>query len=180
MKAASYTKTGSLRLALAQLLFHLICIRQPTTPAAERDFVLGAGADAQRRFFARFAGLVDFKGQRVLDVGCGYGPTCVYMARHGAREVLGIDIEPQRIARVQAQLAQHPELAGRLHFRHTQRLTDLGQRQFDLIISKDSFEHISDPEEFIADIPQISRPAGCSPSASALSGNRRSAAISHT
>src|SRR5690606_17960368 len=36
--------------------------------------------------------LPDFKGQDVLDLGCGYGWHCRYAAEHGARAVLGVDL----------------------------------------------------------------------------------------
>ncbi len=35
--------------------------------------------------------LPEFKGKRVLDLGCGYGWHCAYAARHGAVQVLGVD-----------------------------------------------------------------------------------------
>ena len=36
--------------------------------------------------------LPDFKGKRVLDLGCGYGWHCLYAAQNGAASVLGVDI----------------------------------------------------------------------------------------
>lgn len=36
--------------------------------------------------------LPDFKGKRVLDLGCGYGWHCIYAAMHGAKTVTGLDI----------------------------------------------------------------------------------------
>lgn len=42
--------------------------------------------------------LPDFKGKRVLDLGCGYGWHCVYAAQNGASSVLGMDISGKMIA----------------------------------------------------------------------------------
>ena len=36
--------------------------------------------------------LPDFKGKRVLDLGCGYGWHCAYAAENGANSVLGVDL----------------------------------------------------------------------------------------
>lgn len=36
--------------------------------------------------------LPDFRGKRVLDLGCGFGWHCIYAVEHGAMHVTGIDI----------------------------------------------------------------------------------------
>lgn len=36
--------------------------------------------------------LPDFRGKRVLDLGCGFGWHCRYAAENGAKHVLGIDL----------------------------------------------------------------------------------------
>lgn len=45
--------------------------------------------------------LPDFKGKRLLDLGCGYGWHCIYAMEQGAESALGIDISEKmlRIAR---------------------------------------------------------------------------------
>lgn len=42
--------------------------------------------------------LPDFKGKRVLDMGCGYGWHCAYAAGQGAEYVLGIDLSEKMLA----------------------------------------------------------------------------------
>lgn len=44
-----------------------------------------------------FASLPDFRGKRVLDVGCGSGIIACLMALNGASKVVGIDINPSAI-----------------------------------------------------------------------------------
>jgi SAM-dependent methyltransferase len=44
------------------------------------------------QFFAGFC-----NGRSVLDLGCGAGYGCLYLADHGAREVVGIDFDPRNI-----------------------------------------------------------------------------------
>lgn len=42
--------------------------------------------------------LPDFRGKRVLDIGCGFGWHCIYAAEHGATRVLGIDLSSNMLA----------------------------------------------------------------------------------
>lgn len=41
--------------------------------------------------------LPDFKGKRVLDLGCGFGWHCVYAIEHGASHVTGVDISEKML-----------------------------------------------------------------------------------
>ena len=41
--------------------------------------------------------LPDFRGKRVLDLGCGYGWHCLYAAQNGAEYVLGTDISAKML-----------------------------------------------------------------------------------
>ena len=52
--------------------------------------------------------LPDFKGKRVLDLGCGYGWHCIYAMENGASSVVGVDISHKML-----------EVAkGKTHFPH--------------------------------------------------------------
>ena len=43
--------------------------------------------------------LPDFRGKKVLDLGCGYGWHCRYAAEHGALSVLGTDLSEKMLGR---------------------------------------------------------------------------------
>ena len=45
--------------------------------------------------------LPDFKGKRVLDLGCGFGWHCQYAVECGAKQVLGIDLSEKMIQEAQ-------------------------------------------------------------------------------
>lgn len=49
--------------------------------------------------------LPDFTGQRVLDLGCGFGWHCIYAAERGAAEVLGTDLSEKMLAKARAMTA---------------------------------------------------------------------------
>jgi len=113
-----------------------------------------------RRYQARFDGHLPVVGRSVLDVGCGYGSSCFEFARQGARRVLGIDVNEAFVAFAQRQLEREPELHGVLEFRLVgAEGADLGER-FDVAISKDSFEHIADPERYLEALKRYVGPGG--------------------
>ena len=103
----------------------------------------------------------DISGLRVLDVGCGVGGCDLELLRsHGAGEVVGIDVEPQMIARCQA-LAERSGLTEKLDF----RVVEPGPfpffpASFDAVFSKDSMIHIPDKPALYRDVLRVLRPGG--------------------
>lgn len=94
----------------------------------------------------------NFKNKRVLDLGCGQGVLCIMIANLGAKEVVGLDIDKHRIDFAIDNLKQnHPELVNKISFLHSEDQLDK-EEPFDIIISKDTFEHIV-PIEPILSIP---------------------------
>jgi SAM-dependent methyltransferase len=49
--------------------------------------------------------LGDLAGAKVVEMGCGTGDSLVYLARHGAAELWGLDISPVQIASARALVA---------------------------------------------------------------------------
>jgi len=79
-------------------------------------------------------------GQRVLDIGCGWGGLAMYLAQTaGAGGVLGITLSQEQLATARRRAAQ-AALQDRLEF----RLTDYREVQdsFDRIVSVGMFEHV--------------------------------------
>lgn len=145
--------------ALGSLLRRVSIDHFELAPDHDETYFREGFADTQR-YQKRFDGHLQVAGRSVLDVGCGYGSSCFEFARQGARRVLGIDIDAQFIAFALKQLAREPELAERLEFRHVgAHGADLGET-FDVAISKDSFEHIADPEAYLAELKGYVGPGG--------------------
>lgn len=107
------------------------------------------GAAEDPRFFKRL-GLKDLKGCSVLEIGCGTGSLAVYMAeKMGAEKVKAIDIEQTNVefARENLRVNVPEEVAERIEY-STTPMEDLGEDElFDVVVSKDSFEHIMDFEK---------------------------------
>ena len=81
-------------------------------------------------------------GQRVLDIGCGWGGFALYLARHYAVEVTGVALAPDQIAFCKER-AEAAGLADRVTF----ELMDYRdvQGQFDRISSVGLLEHVGTP-----------------------------------
>ena len=100
--------------------------------------------------------LPDFKGRRVLDLGCGYGWHCIYAARHGAEYVLGTDISEKMIATAR-------EKSGDFHIDYQQSaMEDLQfeNNSFDIVISSLAFHYVEDFKGVIRNISNWLKPGG--------------------
>lgn len=106
-------------------------------------------------FFDRF--VKDWRGLHVLDVGCGGGFTCEFVAKRGAR-VSGVDLSPVSIetaaehARANGlEIAYQVSSAENLPFK---------QEQFDVVVCVDVLEHVSDLRRTLAEIQRVLKPGG--------------------
>jgi cyclopropane-fatty-acyl-phospholipid synthase len=78
-------------------------------------------------------------GQRVLDIGSGWGGLALHLAEAGAGEVLGVTLSEEQLKYSRAR-AERAGFADRVHF----RLCDYRELtgQFDRIVSVGMFEHV--------------------------------------
>lgn len=98
-----------------------------------------------------------FQALRLLDIGCGGGLLSEPMARLGA-EVVGADPSEKNI-RTASVHALEQELA--IDYRATiaEHLASQGER-FDIILSMEVIEHVTDPEAFTRICAQMLNPGG--------------------
>jgi ubiquinone/menaquinone biosynthesis C-methylase UbiE len=76
------------------------------------------------------AGLADFEGKRVLEIGCGNG-RMTFLYAEQAREVLGIDVDEESIREARAELPDR--LADRVEFRVVDaEALDVPRQRFDI------------------------------------------------
>ncbi|UYH56113.1 cyclopropane-fatty-acyl-phospholipid synthase family protein [Qipengyuania sp. SS22] len=98
-------------------------------------------------------------GQRVLDIGCGWGGFALYLARHYEVEVTGVALAPDQIAFCNER-AEAAGLADRVTF----ELMDYRdvQGQFDRISSVGLLEHVGTPHypEFFEHTNRLLAPDG--------------------
>ena len=116
------------------------------------DFLARAGRiyfEAQQQetaeWWRRIGVQVDLRGLRVLDIGCGHGALSADAARRGAAHVTGVDTDPQRI-RFACRHVQdrYPDLAASVDFLSIPVAALPVEDSFDVVLSKDVFEHVQD------------------------------------
>lgn len=119
------------------------------------------GALENAKFWQRFVENPDFENSLVLDVGCGHGRICIDIAELGAKKVVGLDIDSERIEFAQENLKlNYHQYADIVSF-ETIDLKDYdADTKFDYIISKDSFEHIIDLDYMLIEMTKNLKKGG--------------------
>lgn len=98
---------------------------------------LDAAQLAKKRHVA--AKLLVGRGQRVLDIGCGWGGLALYLAAVAGARVTGITLSPEQLAGARARAAASGHAAA-VEFR-LQDYRDVAER-YDRIVSIGMFEHV--------------------------------------
>lgn len=110
----------------------------------------------RHRFEFAMQAVPDWRGLRVLDVGCGSGRYCVELARRGAAEVVGLDISP-RMLEIAADLARQQGLASQCRF----VLGDIAEFEdaegFDVIIANGFFDYARQPQDVFLHLRALAR-----------------------
>jgi cyclopropane-fatty-acyl-phospholipid synthase len=98
-------------------------------------------------------------GQRILDIGCGWGGLALYLARFGAARVVGITLSREQLE-VARRRATEAGLAGRVEFQLCDYREATGT--YDRIVSVGMFEHvgINHYDEFFAALRRLLRDDG--------------------
>jgi len=98
-------------------------------------------------------------GQKVLDIGCGWGGMALYLARECGVEVTGLTLSTEQL-KVAQNRAQAAGLADRVTF----ELCDyrVHQGSYDRIVSVGMFEHVGVPQYpvFFAKVQELLKPDG--------------------
>jgi tocopherol O-methyltransferase len=99
-------------------------------------------------------------GARVLDIGCGFGASSLWLARHRACQVTGLTISPVQ-ARRAAKQARAAGLANRARFLvHDANHLDMPPASFDVVWVIECSEHLHDKARFIDACARVLRPGG--------------------
>ena len=114
---------------------------------------------AQIQLIDHLAQLANIKtGSRILDIGCGFGGSSLYLAKKYGASTTGITISP-----VQVQMAR--EAAAKTNLDASFFLMDAEDmqfsQQFDLLWSVESISHYYDPRRFFASAVKYLKPGGC-------------------
>jgi tocopherol O-methyltransferase len=114
---------------------------------------------AQTQLIEHLAKLAAIKGgARILDIGCGFGGSSLYLAKNYGAKVTGITISP-----VQVQMAT--DTAAKANMDAKFLLMDAEdmkfEEPFDVLWSVESISHYHDPRKFFASAVRFLKPGGC-------------------
>ena len=113
------------------------------------------------KFWARVGTRPDFNGKSVLELGSGHGALSIDAALHGARRVLGLDLMSSRVAFAKRIASKrYPQIADRVDFMKANIQEVQLDEPVDIVLSKDTFEHIMDLDGVLAAIAKLLRPDG--------------------
>lgn len=118
------------------------------------------GEHEVRAFWERLGGKPDLRGKQVLDVGCGLGALCVDTATSGASSVIGIDVVASHISYATSQLQQFQAARHSTRYIHGDIRSLPPDLSFDVIMSKDAFEHIAELGGVLLEIERRLKPGG--------------------
>ena len=96
-------------------------------------------------------------GQHVCDIGCGYGATAEWLARHCDVRVTGVTLSSAQVRHAQLRSAASPLL----HFGQQDWLGNTFENEtFDHVIAIESSEHMPDKQRFFDEAFRTLRPGG--------------------
>lgn len=120
--------------------------------AAAVTAMTGGAADFRRYHQCRASTYRDYRGGRVLVIGCGRGTDCSYFAEQGAREVVGLDIGNDVGADV-----SHPRIT---YVQASAENVPLDPGGFDLVFSFWTLQCVPDIGAAFAEMARLTAPGG--------------------
>ncbi len=116
--------------------------------------------ESKHDLICRKLGLPDRTGQRILDVGCGWGSLAIHAARHYGANVVGVTLSPEQAQRARERVAALG-LDRQVEIR-LQDYRDVRDGTFDGIASVGMFEHVgsSKSAEYFGTMRRLVRPEG--------------------
>ena len=97
------------------------------------------------------------EGKRVLDLGCNNGSITRAYLEHGAKKVVGVDIDEAAILEAQSRFS---DMASLSFLCGTTTALPLADASVDMIVSFDVFEHVEFPDVILAECHRVLTPGG--------------------
>ena len=113
---------------------------------------------AQLQLIERLAQLANIKpGSEILDIGCGFGGSSLYLAKTFAANVTGITISSVQVEMAKKS-ATEQNLNANFLLMDAEVMTF--EKQFDVLWSVESISHYQDREKFFASAARLLKPGG--------------------
>jgi tocopherol O-methyltransferase len=114
---------------------------------------------AQIQLIEHLAQLAGIKpGSDILDIGCGFGASSLYLAEHYEAAVTGITISPVQVE-MAIQAAAVKQLDATFLLMDAEEMSF--RKQFDVLWSVESISHYQDRRKFFASAVKLLKPGGC-------------------
>lgn len=124
-----------------------------------RDSFPQIGFKKAQRDYNFFKPYISLKGKILLDVGCGSGNKSIFYAKK-ANRVIGIDTN-QKLVKDASRFAESLGLADKAQFLVGDASSlPFSKNTFDLIISNDAMEHLSEPFNFLNECSRVVKNKG--------------------
>ena len=120
-----------------------------------------SGTLENKKFWDRLGGKPNFSEKSVLDFGCGHGSLCIDVASSGARKIIGVDLNKELIDFANSNLNHNYTIyKDRLYFKSFDLLNENFTDKFDIILSKDTFEHTLNLDKVLKRMHDLLKPGG--------------------
>lgn len=101
------------------------------------------------------------RGKRVLDIGCGFGLFSLYLAAYGAREVVSIDVNEEKIEVFKKILARFDPQPDNIRvFLGDGASLDFEDGYFDAVLAREVLSHAHDTDRFLSEINRVMAKGG--------------------
>ena len=110
------------------------------------------------RYLPRLVDFDGYRGQRLLEIGCGIGTDLVRFARGGAR-VTGVDLAQQAIDLARRNVELHGVADATLEVADGEALP-FGDASFDAVYAHGVVQYTADPARLISEAHRVLRPGG--------------------
>lgn len=108
------------------------------------------GKIENEKFWRRLGGEPNLEKKTILEFGCGYGSLCVDMAKKNVNSILGIDLNEKVIEFANINLEKnYNHLKNKIAFEKKDLLDENFNKKFDIIVTKDTFEHSENLPEIL-------------------------------
>ena len=110
------------------------------------------------RYLPQLVDFAGFRGQRLLEVGCGIGTDLARFASGGAR-VTGVDLSQTAIDLAGRNLALHGAAPDELRVANAEALP-FGNDTFDVVYGHGVIQYTADPSRLVRECARVLRPGG--------------------
>lgn len=142
-----------------------------------RTYIEGEFSTYFYRYFARYSSPKKFNGYlafskylfeltkatdaSVLDLGCGFGLMATIFGLYGSREVVGYDLNDEKIEGFRKLLLHlNSEIQNVKPVLGDSTKIEYPNEYFDVVITNETFSHIRDMEKSIGEVQRVLRPGG--------------------